>query len=106
MGKTMIAVVLCAWVLWDYSSFLLHPDRSVMARRGEYSPSQSFVSLADCKAAAVATKQGMFGNTVQGVSITEVGVAVMVHVKDAGTLLSVSFTCLPDTVDPRPRGKE
>lgn len=75
----------CAWVVWSYTM-------EMKSGRGEWSPFRSFDKRVDCERA-----QEEFQLKYSNTGVLD---------KQGMPVFTITYTCLPDTVDPRaPKGK-
>jgi hypothetical protein len=92
----------CAWVLWASASILTAPEKP-----RETWPDGAFPTRAECDAGRDRKFAGVLTSNTPGITVTRLGELITIMTNEPPrTLTTYSYTCLPDTVDPRgPKGK-
>lgn len=85
----------CAWVLWSKLHISKNPG-------DDWSVHSTYTSQQECGSALNASMDG----AKTKFSATVFGNVAIVTGKDGAPLWTMQLLCTPDTVDPRPRGKE
>ncbi len=90
------AAAMCAWVLWQ--------QVGDVGGVQTWSPLRAQDAKLECGADREQLMSRMVVSKTPGIQVTRVGETLMIVTRDRVT--SYSFTCLPDTIDPRgPKAK-
>jgi hypothetical protein len=91
----------CAWVLWTHIE--TQSDRN---QRGDEWVLTGVPHAADCYASLTATMKMQAADTLQPSDVTIQAAGNAIVRRSPGTITTYTYSCLPDTVDPRgPKGK-
>ena len=91
----------CAWVLWGSATVLSDPKS-----RTSVDPAGGYGNKDECVEGMAALIRAAVARSTNEVRIIDDGASVIIHSTDKpSSVARVTYSCLPDTVDPRgPKG--
>ena len=95
LTSTATAYAECAWVLWGNTAVLDGPKSLASV-----DPTVGYASKEECIRGLAATIKAAVASSTDQVRIIDDGPSVIVHSRQQ-YVIRISYTCLPDTVDPR-----
>lgn len=87
----------CSWILWTETKEVLGPK--------DIAPSSAYETRQECERASTLSLQHAPSMKSEHVDVQVVGASIFLTNRLLGKLTTMSFTCFPDTIDPRgPKG--